>query len=34
VKVKQIKKQKGATGDDKDLQFVERKISEIRKNAL
>ncbi|MBR9847042.1 MAG: protein kinase [Algicola sp.] len=34
VKVKQIKKQKGATEDDKDLQFVERKISEIRKNDL
>jgi serine/threonine protein kinase len=34
LKVRQIKKQKGATEDDKDLQFIERKISETRKNAL
>lgn len=34
MKVKQIKKQKGATEDDKELQFIERKISETRKNAL
>jgi len=34
MKVKQIKIQKGATADDKDLQFIERKISETRKNAL
>jgi len=34
IKVRQIKKQKGATENDKDLKFIERKISEIRKNAL
>jgi serine/threonine protein kinase len=34
MKVKQIKKQKGATEDDKELQFIEIKISETRKNAL
>ncbi len=33
-KTRQIKKQKGSTGDDKDLQFVERKISETIRKAL
>jgi serine/threonine protein kinase/thioredoxin-like negative regulator of GroEL len=33
LKARQIKIQKGATSDDKDIQFIENKIREMKKNA-
>jgi uncharacterized protein HemY len=33
-KTRQIKKQKGASDNDKDLIFIEKKINDTKKNAL